>query len=868
MIQTRSALFSFGALLKTFRKRQHLTQHQLAEDIGVHRSTLIHWEQGDFLPESKTIVLELGRHLYLDDQETCQLLEASLTALTPHWLVPLPRNSFFTGREDILEALHAQLGGDRTVALTQSSALRGLGGVGKTQIALEYAYRHALEYSAVFWIRAETDEQITVSLLHIAEMLQLPEREDKDQQRVAAAVQRWLATHGQWLLIWDNVEDLSVLQRFLPAARSGAILITTRCQALGTLAWSLDLLPMEQEEGLLFLLRRAKVLPPEATSEQIRQLAIQSPPQYAVALELVTVLGGLPLALDQAGAYLEETHCGLPAYLDLFRTRRDALLQRRGERIQDHPASVSTTFRLSITAAAERHPAVWDLLQVCALLQADAIPEELFRQGGKHLSPQLQAVCCDPLEWDRVVGITCNYSLLSRQPEEQVLSIHRLVQAVLLDAMTDEEQAQWNARIIAALDVTLPEVQHTSEYAIWKQCERLLPHTQLCLHRAETNERSLALASLTCKVGQYLHIRGRYTEAEQIFQQALGIWEQIHSPDHLAMAASLINLATLYFEQGKYTQAEPLFQRALRIWEQVLGPTHPEVARALNGLAKLYWRQGQYAQAELFFQRAVQVQEQAHGPEHSEIVPLLNNLASVHIERGQYTKAEVLLRRALTIAEQTLGAEHPLLAYSLNNLALLYEKQDQYAQAEPLYQRALHLREATLGPEHPQVAFSLNNLADLYWRQGQYTKAEPLFQHALQIREQALGPEHPDVAVSLNGLASLHRDQSHYPEAEQLYQRVLSLREQHLGQHHPATAETLHDLALLRRRQCNLVEARDLAERALHIRVQALGEAHPKTVATRALYDQLLQKQAYAKKEASRTLHEAVSPAPSENDPL
>jgi transcriptional regulator with XRE-family HTH domain len=151
MTSTESDLCSFGALLKAFRTRRRLTQQQLAESIGVHRSAIIRWEQGDFLPESKALVLELARYLRLDDWESRQLLEASLTALSPHWLVPLPRNPFFTGREEILQALHMQLGVNQAVALTQSSALHGLGGVGKTQIALEYAYRHALEYRAVFW---------------------------------------------------------------------------------------------------------------------------------------------------------------------------------------------------------------------------------------------------------------------------------------------------------------------------------------------------------------------------------------------------------------------------------------------------------------------------------------------------------------------------------------------------------------------------------------------------------------------------------------------------------------------------------------------------------------------------------------------
>src|SRR5260370_28853519 len=155
MTMDRSDLSSFGTMLKAFRNCRGLTQQQLAEQLGVRRNTIGTWERGDFLPGSKGIVLELARHLHLDEQETRQLLEASLTALAPHWYVPLPRNPFFTGREEILAALHTQLGVDQTVALTQSSALHGLGGVGKTQIALEYAYRHALEYRAVFWIGAE-----------------------------------------------------------------------------------------------------------------------------------------------------------------------------------------------------------------------------------------------------------------------------------------------------------------------------------------------------------------------------------------------------------------------------------------------------------------------------------------------------------------------------------------------------------------------------------------------------------------------------------------------------------------------------------------------------------------------------------------
>jgi tetratricopeptide (TPR) repeat protein/transcriptional regulator with XRE-family HTH domain len=799
MVETGPDLSSFGPLLRTFRKRKRLTQQQLADAIGVHRSAIIRWEQGDFLPEHKAIVLELARHLHLDEHEIRQLLEASLTALTPHWLVPLPRNPFFTGREEILAALAAQLGVDQAVALTQSSALHGLGGVGKTQIALEYAYRHALEYSAVFWIGAETEESIVSSLLRIAEVLQVHGHDDKDQQCVIAAVQHWLSTHKQWLLIWDNVEDLTLLDRYLPSTRSGAILLTTRRQVLGTLAQGLDLLPMEREEAILFLLRRAKVLSPGATSEQVRRFAAQMPAQYSAAAELVTELGGLPLALDQAGAYLEETHCGLPAYLDLLRSRRAVVLQRRGEGARDHRASVATTFTLAITATAQHHPAVWDLLRICALLQPDAIPEEIFRQGGEHLGPALKAVSRDEMEWDRVMGVACSYSLLSRQPEEQTLSIHRLVQAVLLDAMTEAEREQWNSRVIEALNAVFPEVAKETTSAVWKLCERLLPHVLLSSLRDESNAGSLARASLNYKTAFYLHQRGQYKEAEQLFEWALQIREQALGPDHPEVAAVLNRLAYLSLNQSRYTEAEALFERALQIWKQTLGPEHPETVVAFH------------------------------------------NLGTLFLNQGRYTEAEALFERTLQIWKQTLGPEHPKVAAALYNLADLYREQGKYEAAEPLFLHALRIWEQAWGPEDTDVAYALCGLAELSREVGNYEAAESFFRRALRIREQWLGSEHPRVAELLHGLAALALKQEQVEQAEMLYQRALSLRERYLGLH-PETAETLHDLAILRQKQGNLDEALSLAERALSIRSQTLGENHPKTIATRTLYAQILQK--------------------------
>jgi tetratricopeptide (TPR) repeat protein len=649
--------FSFGTLLRSLRRRQGLTQQELAEAIGVHRRTLVRWEQGDYLPESKAIVLEVARALSLDDQETRRLLDTSLTALMPYWSVPYPRNPFFTGREEVLEMLHAQLGVDRAVALTQSSALHGLGGVGKTQIALEYAYRHALEYSAVFWIRAETTEQIISSFWQIAEILHLSECQGKEQDVVVTAVKCWLSTHSQWLCIWDNLEDLALLDQFLPAVRSGALLLTTRLQALGTFAQGISLWTMEQEEALLFFLCRAKVLPPGATREHIQQFATRQPRDYTTALEVVTLLGGLPLALDQAGAYIEETQCGLSPYLALLHTRQEALLQQRGERVRDHPASVTTTFYLSMTATAECHPAAGEILQVCALLQPDAIPEELFLQGARCLGETLAAACRDALAWNQVAASACAYSLLHRQSGERTFSMHRLVQAVLKGMLPEPVQRAWKRRVLHAMSQLFPadEKEH-ADY--WQQCERLLPHALLCLTWSEGEEECIAL---------------------------------------------MTHVATYFLARSRFAEAEALYLQARRLGEQTLGIAHPRVGEVLYGLAFFYSTQRKYAEAEALYLQTVRVGEQTLGAAHPQVGEVLCRLALLYGNLGRYAEAEPLYQRVLSIREQALGADHPQVATVLQLQAVLYDDLNRYAEAEPLYQRALRIREQTLGTDHPHI---------------------------------------------------------------------------------------------------------------------------------------------------------------------
>jgi len=824
----------FSDLLKRFRKRRKLTQQQLADQIGVSRKTVGLWEQGTFKPDIEALLYEIVKGLGLSVQEQQQLFEAyTITALnTSFHNPPLKRNLYFTGRNFQLNQLHTLLMAGKQVALTQ--AISGLGGIGKTQLALEYAYRYQKSYHDIFWASADTEEALMAAYMRFAEVLHLPEAKEADQNKVKEAVRRWFRVHTNWLLIIDNIDELHLLPSFVPENRQGAVLLTTRRQVTEPVAQALELEVLPEEDAILFLLKRAKVLALDASLEEASRDELEA------AREITSLLGNLPLALDQAGAYILETKCSFAEYRTLFQTSRKRLLQRRiGESIPtDHPASVTTTFRLNFQQVQQRSDPTADLLRLLAFLAPDTIPEEILTADASQLGPTLAPVAADIFLLNQAIELLRAYSLVLRDPKEKSLSVHRLVQAVLQDTLEEEERRTWRERAMLAVNTAFPHVEHQ----VWSQCERMLSQALFVAQSIEQDQlRGEEAGRLFYETAVYLWERARYGEAEPLYQRVLRIREQQLGPEHTSVAYPLNALANLYSYQGKYAQAESLYQRALRIWEQQLGPGHPLVATSFNNLADLYSKQGKYEEAEPLWKRALHIWEQQLGPEHDFVATSLNNLAELYREQGKYAQAEPLYQRALSIWEQQLGPEHPDVAYALNNLAALYTQQGKYEEAEPLYQRALQIREQSLGPEHPQVAYSLNGLADLYREQGKHGEAERLYQRALHIYEQQLGPEYAYVAYSLHGLANLYREQSQYAQAEPLYQRALSIWEQQLGEVHPETARIIHDLARFWEMQGNSEEARAWYVRALTAREWALGKHHPKTTETRARLIALLR---------------------------
>ena len=848
----------FADQLGRYLARVGYTQQEFAHKIRMHRNTVVKWMNRTARPSSRSQVLRLADELSLTKQERRGFLQAAGFSLdrwpTEVWTVPQQQDMFFTGRDEMFRSLRDMLIPGSTTALTQ--AISGLGGIGKTHTAVEYAYRFHQDYEAVLWLQADSWETLVSACIRLAAELELPEQKEADQ--IVAEVQYWLRKHRLWLLILDNVENpQEILSRFVPTQHQGSILITTRVRDIEPLAQTQVLSMLPEDEGILFLLRRTRKITLNAGLDQA------SIAQQEDARQIWQLMDGLPLALDQAGAYILETGCSFSTYREQYARRRAELLDRRGKRFIGHEESVATTFSLAFERIEVLNPVAADILRACSLLSSEAIPEEIFLKGAQHLGPLLAS---RGEQWDLVVGVLQDYSLVQRNSEAKTLTIHRLVQAVLKDAMEASIWQLWANRVVQAVETVVAEVDYHPAGGF----ERFLAHAQSCFGLIkQCHLTSRSATQLLYRTGAYLAEHAQYTEAEALYIQCLLIREKTLGSDHPDAAYPLYALAELYRNQGRYGAAAPLYQQTLRIWRLSLGPEHSEVAYPLSGLAELYHMQGKYSEAEPLYVQALRIVEQAFGPGHPQVVALQNHLAGLYRDQGKYGEAEALYQqtlhfevqridaehlseiaalqglaelyryqgryreaeavylRVLHAFEQVLDSEHPAIAPLLHNLANLYLLQNKHAEAEVLYRRSLHILERAFGPDHHQLAHSLNSLSNISFLQSNYAEAESLCRRALHIYEQVLEPTNAQLASPLNNLGKIYQVQGKYAEAESLCQQALSIREQALGPEHREVATSLSTLAELYRKQKRYSEAESFYQRAIFVREQALGPEHP-----------------------------------------
>jgi tetratricopeptide (TPR) repeat protein len=790
------------------------------------------------------------------------------------WTVPYPRNPLFTGREAELQAIETTLRQGKNAAVGQIQALSGLGGIGKTQMALEYAYRHRQDYRYVFWVLADTRETLNAAYSLMAEQLNLPGKNQPELHYIVTAVKSWLERNEGWLLILDNADDLSILPDFLPlSTASGHVLLTTRSQALGRLAERIEARKLDTKEGISFLLYRSGLLDKRASSVSI------DPKEHEAALQIVRELGGLPLALDQAGAYIEETSCGFQGYLALYRKEHKDLLKTRGGQVADHPASVTQTVQMAFKKIEKSNPSAADLLRLCAFLAPEAIPELIIERGEAAFTGPLKQLARKPLKLNAAIADVQKYSLISRNAVAKTLEMHRLVQVVLKDLMTKNVEQAWATRAVRVMDLVFPRPQTES----WEVCGQLLPHTQECTMLIDRWHIEMQESQhLLDVVGEYLVSRALYREAQKYYGKALSSSRTIFGKEHPNTASSLGRLATVYQAQGKYAQAVDLLEQALAIQRKVLGERHPSTASSLGNLAVVYESQGKYAQAVDLLEQALAIQRKVLGERHPNTASSLGKLAVVYKSQGKYDQAVDLLEQALAIQRKVLGEEHPSMASSLGNLAVVYWAQGKYGQAVDLYEQVLAIERKVLGEEHPNMARSLCNLALAYQAQGKYEQAVDLHEQALAIQRKMLGEEHPSTARSLNNLAETYLALGKYEQSERLHEQALALLRKALGdghsliatslnnrgelflaqkryeeakhcfqqslvlqqniwdETHPDIARSLHNLGRLSQDQGLHEEARIFFQQALAMRRARLGEEHPKTKETLGCYEETM----------------------------
>jgi tetratricopeptide (TPR) repeat protein/nucleoside phosphorylase len=684
---------------------------------------------------------------------------ASVTSSQPQPLfrIPLPRNEYFTGREDILTQIHETLP-HRPVAVC------GLGGLGKTQVAVEYAYQHQGEYTYVFWLAAHDNVTLQMGVEAIAKDLGLHQPLPPDEVR--AWVKEKFSHTPNWLLVVDNADELVQIQQvfteLLPLPlTTGQVLLTTRQQAPPSPLTPLTLDTLTDDQGAELLLRRTRDL--ESKSSDVEN-----------ARTLSHTLQGLPLALAQAAAYIYEMQCSYSHYLTLYEKDAARLLKERGNLVfdNDHPLPVATTWKISIDQIQGQQPRALELLYYCAFLAPTGIPEEIlmkaltsrphwsmkwlpFRLLAKVIGGVSQVA---KIDFDILLKPILSYSLLTRDSDSQQVRIHSLVQTILRSELGEEKGRALVEQLVSVVKDLFPSFGFENWREEWAQAERLVPSALACAEGIQRYQIESEIAVLLLnQTGYYLQQRGDYATTLPLYERALEIGERVLGKDHPLTATSLNNLADLYRATGQYEQALPLSQRALEIWERVLGTDHPSTATSLNNLAALYDSTGQYEQALPLYERALEITERVLGKDHPSTATSLNNLAALYDSTGQYEQALPLYERALEIRERVLGKDHPDTAQSLNNLAVLYRATGQYEQALPLYQRALEIRERVLGTDHPDTAISLWWLAVFYGSQGEYEKALSFYERALTILKKTLGEQHPNTQTCTENYQGLLR---------------------------------------------------------------------------------------------------------------
>ncbi|KAJ3573297.1 hypothetical protein NPX13_g4754 [Xylaria arbuscula] len=787
----------------------------------------------------------------------------------PFSTVPFTRDPNFVDRPEILAWINEKCNGPAT-----RLALTGIGGVGKSQAVIEYAYRMRdnRPQTWVFWVHASTAARVEEAYRGIADRLDLPGRHDPNAN-VCQLVSNWLCDerNGRWVLILDNADNIetffpqqkphdtsSPLGNYLPQSPNGSIVVTSRnkdaaVRIVGDLRNVMQVRAMGKSQALQLFRNRLH------TASNEDEMA-----------ELLDALDYIPLAITQAAAYINRRpRMTVLSYLDEFRgsaqQKRKLLHRDSGDLRRDGSASnsVKTTWRVSFESMRKERPSAADVLSLMGFFYPQGIPEWMLRKYYKTLSNNEEDT---DGEFDDDMDLLQALSFVTTAVDEYIYQIHALVQFCTRDWLCSRcEEEVWRRRFLNLMATEFP----TGEFQNRTKCQQLLPHLETLFEQElPGDEAAKEWAQLLTNVAWYLWREGQYNTAQDAAVKAFKIKERIFRFYDTSTLTTATVLASVLRGQGKYNEAEEMNRRTAEGYEKVLGKQHPHTLTSVNNLALVLRDQGKYKEAGIIQRRALEGRKKELGVQHPDTLASMSNLALVLRDEGKYDEAETLNRQALEGREKLLGKRHPHTLTTASNLALVLYEQGKYGESETTNRQVLEGREAELGQQHPYTQMSRSNLAlvlqgqgkygeaeimnrrvlganlaSVLQDQGKYNEAEQLNRQVLEERERVLGEQHPDTLTSLSSLAFTLRCEEKFEEAETLNRQALEGREKILGSHHPDTLTSVNNLSLVLLDQQKYAEAERLSRHAVQGYRTELGAQHPHTLTSLNNLASILQHQ-------------------------
>jgi Tetratricopeptide repeat/Domain of unknown function (DUF4062)/NB-ARC domain len=636
------------------------------------------------------------------------------------WNIPA-RNPGFTGRDGLLAAVRDRLlAGDQAVV----QALQGMGGVGKTQLAIEYAHRFADGYDVAWWVGSEQAGLIGDQFAALGAALGCVQP-GAGTETVRAAVLADLHQRGRWLLVFDNAGNPADLAGWLPGG-AGHVLITSRERAWAEIAAPVEVDVLARAESVALLRDRVTGL----GASDADRLAAQ--------------LGDLPLAVVQAAGFMAET--GMPAaqYLDLLRSQAGTLLDQVPPG-SSYPRSLAAATRLAADRLDRDDPAAAQLASVCAFLAPEPVPDDLFPSAPGELPSELAARAADPLAWRQTLAHLARQSLA--RIDQRGLQLHRLTQAILRDRLTPAQAAatrECSEAILAAADPGDPPNPVT-----WPRWAQLMPHL-LAADLAATERRGLRW--MACNACWYLLARGDTRTAHDLATDLRQHWRDRLGDDQENTLVVAHYLAWALRAMGRYAEARARDEDTLARCRRVLGEGNPTTLSAAHGLAIDLTCLGDY-QAARELDEDTLARRRVLGEDHPDTLSSANNLAIDLRELGDYQAARELDEDTLARSRRVLGEDHPRTLQSASNLALDLANLGDYQAARELDQDTLARSRRVLGEDHPGTLDSAGNLALDLRELGDYQAARELDEDTLARRRRVLGEDHPSTLSSANNLA-------------------------------------------------------------------------------------------------------------------